>query len=304
MPEQEGRYNPEDAETSPEKSREYIYNFPRNQKLVEPIGKVFSQIKQRVIQGEYNLVIGDDARARIPTLIIREVMNKLVGDNKREFIKTIFLAGGGMSQDITKYSGPASIQKRNETLEYLQNQAKNIEGMGHVPYALLVTEVVETGKGLAHIIEALRTAGISFEIAVLSGVKSTDKNKSKFEEKLGGPIICGDSGPLSPMGGGVQKRYLDTFARPKKEFRSYPANLPRYLINKHFPIKPTTEQIIDSYLDPESAGIQIPPEVLKYYSKEENQEHDEYLNRLQEDIRKAREDVHVAADEIFEKIST
>ena len=77
-------------ENESEANPEYCFEgeFKELESLVLPL---IEKLKENIDKGEYDMLIGDDASGRIPTLILRGIINER---NRGSKVKTRFVAGG------------------------------------------------------------------------------------------------------------------------------------------------------------------------------------------------------------------
>ena len=134
------------------KSEEKIKN-KAIEELEEPLAKVLSKI---ISQGaHYDMIIGDDTSARIPTLIIAKVLNSWYKSQNLEPADVRFAYGK---------SGQAEI-----------DVASVFEHIKAVPAkVLLATEHIESGEHMAYLAGALDRRGVNFDIASLHILRSEE----------------------------------------------------------------------------------------------------------------------------------
>jgi len=181
--------------------------------LGEPVYRIMKQLRAGFEQGQYQVIIGDDASGRIPALIVGEVAGKICHDAGREQPMIRFFAGSRFYGTLIDKTSSKWLNKKEtikETLSLIDWHSK----------ALLVTETISTGASLELLIEQLRELGIQHEIAVVS-LNGESEPKKKLEEKLGVPIYAGGSG-LPPIYNkktlsGVVKKPQETYAVPLRE---------------------------------------------------------------------------------------
>ncbi len=150
---------------SPEKESDYF--LPDVFKELEPLTfSLVAKLKENIDKGEYDVLIGDDASGRIPTLILRGVFNarsrKLhpeLKDSDSEVV-TRFIAGG-------------QVENRKEMEEAL----KKIKSENNKK-ALVVTEYISSGKSMERMSEILNNLGMTFDVAAFI----SNKEKIKIPE--------------------------------------------------------------------------------------------------------------------------
>ncbi len=117
---------------------------------------IVKKLKESIDSGEYDVLIGDDASGRIPTLVLRGIFNERKRKLNPELksieseIKTRFVAGG---QVENKEELKAALTKiKSECPEK----------------ALVITEYVSSGKSIKRIADTLKEIGIPFDVATLT----------------------------------------------------------------------------------------------------------------------------------------
>jgi hypothetical protein len=106
------------------------------------------QLKNGIESGEYSALLGDDVKARIPTLVLEKIFKEKASkdNNSDERIKTYFLTGG---RDIITH--PENLDKVEDYLKKLDFGDKNI---------LIVTEYISFGDTIKFFSKALQDIGI------------------------------------------------------------------------------------------------------------------------------------------------
>lgn len=118
-------------------------------RIVEPMALMIAKLPPLV---DYNTLIGDDVSARIPTLVMRKVVNYFRSQKGLPNIRTFFIVGGEyLKEDI--------IEQRNAFFK------RHSQEWGKTLY---LTEYVELGMGTKQMAEGLTGAGINFDIAAIS----------------------------------------------------------------------------------------------------------------------------------------
>ena len=125
--------------------------------LEKPLQNLLDQLREKIDGGDYHTIIGDDASGRIPTLILRRLFNEVYSKKNLPPIKTFFIAGSQKISDSDK------IKKTDRIFDYLKSI--NISAGEPRKKVLIVTEVIETGKGLLPLTDALNKLEIDYEIA-------------------------------------------------------------------------------------------------------------------------------------------
>lgn len=152
------------------------YNFPEIMKPLK-IGmeSLVLELKDMIDRGEYNTLISDEAAARLPTLILREVIKNKAPNGKD--LNTYFLAlGEGRRPDID----PISIEDRDESERkfLLDNPQKFIlRNKDSLKKALIVTEHIHEGNTIVQIMREFDEVGYTnYDIATISQYHDYFKN--------------------------------------------------------------------------------------------------------------------------------
>lgn len=111
-----------------------------------------------LLAGEYSLLVGDDISGRIPTLILRKVINSVYRGISLLSIRTIFVKASG-------YSGgrvSTKIDERNKnTIEGALAAQKHTK-------ALIMTDTISSGSHVQEIGYSLAQRGLGFDIVTVS----------------------------------------------------------------------------------------------------------------------------------------
>lgn len=143
----------------------------------EPTKKMLEPILENIKNGDYQLLIGDDASGRIPALIVRKFINNAYKHANRPAILTRFIAGSKADDDIGMVS-KSSIGKRTghyvdsgekvrslkvEKWKKVKSYIKKLkdESSPHIDNAIVVTEYIEHGDGLIPVMMGLRKNAIT-----------------------------------------------------------------------------------------------------------------------------------------------
>lgn len=145
--------------------------FLHFEELIIPIQELLKNMRDSINKGEYGTIIGEDASARIPTLILNNVINDIYKENKFEPIQLMFIAGSS-SGLLDAFGKTSEKQKKIEEylLKYLKNKNKKV---------LISTEYIYHGDGLKPLVNALRENNISYDISTVSILG--DNNTSPYE---------------------------------------------------------------------------------------------------------------------------
>jgi len=134
----------------------------------EDFENLLNQLKKNIERGEYSAIIGDDFSGRIPTLIIREVIDRVYKSRERKSIKTFFLrppTDDPMSWELLRQQLPKNAAK-------IKTELKDDK-----PRVLLVTELVSGGRSIEQLLEALNGQGLRADVAAL---ELANPNNTRF----------------------------------------------------------------------------------------------------------------------------
>jgi hypothetical protein len=195
----EAAFQPAQEKPNPE-----IKNVPIED-LELPIENILVQIKDKIKQGYYTTIVGDDASGRIPALILKGVFDKLSEKYQFESPELYFLAGGDSEmKDLGKQKKVALVKKF--IIDHSLNQ-------GNV---LLVTEHIRRGASLHDVDQAFRESGCNYEIAsVTVDLHSPDE----ISKNISGAIIPGLYEDPPKIWG---KTGLSGVGKNAKQLHSYP----------------------------------------------------------------------------------
>jgi hypothetical protein len=132
------------------------------EELREPILKMMEgELAEKLKNGHYKMIIGDDASGRVPALIVYGIAARFAQDREEDKPMMIFLAGSRKHAD--------KKEKSKRTTEELRRilRRKNIDP-DEVKNALVVTEHQHTGISSKPIVFGLQGLGIDVEIAAVS----------------------------------------------------------------------------------------------------------------------------------------
>ena len=149
---------------------------------------------------KYNIVIGDDASGRVPTLVLSGLIREINQQDNLEPPKVLFFAAGRRdSKRIEKKV------KRGIT-EHLLGLEKKGEINPEKSRALIVTEHMDTGKSLEYLTEAVKAAGLSCDAASLTSESDIEDYKFNKSKKLqGSKLYTGKQIGVPPFYGKSRK---------------------------------------------------------------------------------------------------
>jgi hypoxanthine phosphoribosyltransferase len=151
---------------------EQNFHFKEIAEIEPAMVSLISQLKEKIENGEYDTLISDDVGGRIPTIILRKIIEKLNPDKN---IETYFIASG-------KNYLPFSWEK-NDDYEKLREHLKKITKK--TKKALVVTQFIFTGKTLIRLADALKDVGLdNFDIAAVDAMPHFEK-ENFLRRKIG-----------------------------------------------------------------------------------------------------------------------
>lgn len=135
-------------------------SIPEIAGIMPQMQAVVAELKRAFRNGDYGLLVGDDTSGRIPTLILKGVIDHINKSYGRSSIPTVFVQSSqfGLSRDNT---------------ELLTVAAKALVDLSKRKRALIVTEYLDTGNHVKHIGELIHQYGGSYDIVTLGQVMST-----------------------------------------------------------------------------------------------------------------------------------
>ena len=138
-------------------TRETKITLPEIAELEEPTKKIIEQLRSRIENGEYGLIIGEDVSGRIPALILGR------------FIKRIYRLRGVRVPEIIFIPG-----KLDEEYDYKETLKKYVfkYGAREGDRILIVTEAIDTGQSLKVLSKLLAECGFTIDIATIGIIKS------------------------------------------------------------------------------------------------------------------------------------
>ncbi len=168
-----------EKETSQE-TQNTEYNFEIMEKVEPAMVSLVEQLKDKIESGEYSALLSDEVGGRIPTLVLRKIMQEK-GPESEEQLKAYFLPAGNY------------IRRRSEE-EYkkFKEHVKKLNfGDGKI---LIVTEFTFSAETLNKIGSLLKGANVKNHIdaaALMAGGALTEEMENS-SESFGGEIFIGE----------------------------------------------------------------------------------------------------------------
>jgi hypothetical protein len=121
----------------------------RNLDVLAALYKVCEKLKP--LAGHFKVIVSDEASARIPSLIIKDVLDAV---RKKEHLPPLTIR--------FLVAGASSDQQKTAVEEYIRQNAPSLD------QALLVTEYIETGNGIANLLQLFSRHGLHPMVAAVS----------------------------------------------------------------------------------------------------------------------------------------
>ena len=243
--------------------------------LEEPIKKIIEKIKDRIENGEYGLIIGDDASGRIPALILGNFIKKISEQKDFDRPNIIFIPGKLEKDDFWSvlFKSVVASKKQHEELDdYLSKH-----GARKDKKILIITDTLKTGYSLLTLIELLKRAGYGCDIATIG-----------IESPIPGQDLKTNLRGIDVFSGGYRDKTRDEDQNTpliyKEEARKYTGvyKNPGDKISKTFKSAALPEGVYPEDVNPENIQTNIPRQ------------------QIQESINKAREDAKVVTNHLID----
>lgn len=179
------------------------YEFKRKMEQIDqlekPLENLLSQLKEKIENGEYEVLIGEDASGRMPTPILGSVIKEIYKKN-------------GLPPPIIRFvAGSASLDAKNQPHKrkrelidaYVESLVKDLRISKRI---LLITDTIVTGKSLKPLVDALEKNKVSFDIATV-GIPTRMVGVKDVEEALGKKIYYGSEGQPHIKNRSPSRRY-------------------------------------------------------------------------------------------------
>jgi hypoxanthine phosphoribosyltransferase len=239
------------------KAEKYKFHFEEIKGLLEPMKKILERLRPDIEAGAYQLVIGDDASGRIPTLIVSKVIKEIYRTKGYPELDIRFIAGGGSGYGQTSLSeitlslkehvlSPKILSERRELIREIKDDSE-----GKLKRALIVTDIIETGKSLRPLVTALNSEGMAVDIAAVNAAPENRKYYSK--NILGSRVINGCGSPniySKPYISGVEKNVGDLFAESYKKVQEHgipPEDIQKDIYDAREDVKEISRRLMDWY---------------------------------------------------------
>ncbi|KKR02684.1 MAG: hypothetical protein UT29_C0001G0164 [Candidatus Yanofskybacteria bacterium GW2011_GWA1_39_13] len=130
--------------------------------LEKPIKIIIEKIKNRIENGEYGLIIGDDASGRIPTRILGDFIREISRIRGHHQPNIIFIPGK-LKEGMLGVVGSGERQMVQKKFE------QHLSKYGAIPdkKILIITDTVFSGESLRGLADLIKEAGYVLEIATI-----------------------------------------------------------------------------------------------------------------------------------------
>ncbi len=155
-----------------EKQDEKEVVFGEVAELELPIKIIIEKIESRIENGEYGLIIGDDASGRILTLILGNFIKKISEMKRLDKPNIIFIPGRLRRR----------ILGRDNDIKELEEHVSSF-GASKDKRVLIVTDTVLTGDSLKTLVAVLHEIGFTCDIATI-GVETDEKDLLERDSNL------------------------------------------------------------------------------------------------------------------------
>jgi len=158
-----------------------IHN-PAIRELADPIMKLLWELRDKIEEGSFDSIIGDDSSGRIPALVFSNVINRIYKQKEIPKIDTKFLAGSrGYKEGEERFS-----IKVKKIVDFINIRLlKNVNDREASKKTLIVTDTIFKGNSLLPLVRALQETHKPYDIATISMTKG--KNLG-IEQMLGAEI--------------------------------------------------------------------------------------------------------------------
>jgi hypoxanthine phosphoribosyltransferase len=259
MPEQLSPVEPIETE----KKFESIPSNEERQKKIDQIvelsHKPINELRKQIENGDYKIIIGDDASGRVSALIWRDFLNHVNTENDRAGVETFFLAGSKTLdaaqtrekiKAITDYLIGQRVNGPTEPVSGIRIKEKISSKNDKV---LIVTDTINSGQSLIPLTQALSATGTRYDIVTNSLL--TVVPQVVLESNLGARIHCGekrteDYAPLvykDVAASGVVKNDEDLFATPVNTKEIYDVSSHELLSKTRDLIPVAGAELVDYY---------------------------------------------------------
>ncbi|GEM_PF-2366837 len=181
------------------------------EELREPLRILLTEFREEFDKRAYDFIIGDDASGRIPALIIGGIAKAVAKEHGKQPPQIVFFAGS---------RGLANEEKREEKIQTIATHlTKRLEENQLPPRVLLVTEYIDTGRGVLPLTEAFRRTGIEYDVASIIIGNSVENLRNRLHMKPTERFVYSSQSASLPkvysdtQASGVVKNPIETYSR-------------------------------------------------------------------------------------------
>lgn len=145
-----------------------------------PVGELYrpmrSLVKNLAVQlesGDFEILVGEDASGRVPSFIMKRIIDRIYEMSGRPHPKMIFLAGGSISRKSEDRE-----KKKNAIVAYLKESGLEQQ---NIHRALIITDTIHTGRSSSLLENALSELNIRVDIASVASTKSKSELGADYE---------------------------------------------------------------------------------------------------------------------------
>jgi hypothetical protein len=174
------------------------------------LARLVLELKERGLS--YDTIISDDASGRLPSLLLRKIINYANERLGKAPVKTIFITG------VRKVPDSYRTLVINEKAKFI---AKEALSFGR---ALLVTEYIGTGRSIRVLIDLLEKEDVIFDIAAVSICHPPAKYPKEIRDRLLYGVVgdCGTDFYTRSDFSGVRNQGPQSFIHPVTD-KGYPS---------------------------------------------------------------------------------
>src|SRR3989344_3836235 len=162
-------------------------------RIIAELEKPLTKILEKIRNQDFDLIIGDDASGRIPTLILSEFFKAKAEKEGKELPKIIFIAGGTRTITNETRKKETVDKKKKEIGHFLDRQVKITNDSEVIPHVLVVTDTIDTGVTLQPLVETLKERGLNI-LVVTVGAMRGELTAEDFKNRYGVGVIYGIKG--------------------------------------------------------------------------------------------------------------
>lgn len=170
--------------------------------LLWAIARLVYELRERVL--DYDSIISDDVSGRLPSLILRKLINRKREEQEKDPIPIYFVAGG-------KTFEPLEEIQRSSVRDFIEEKKDELGDK-----TLVSTEYIKKGHGIRWLLKIVKEAGLQYDVSTV-GVFPEFEFQDDGEDVLSGRMIYGAKGSegaflYKKLATGVMKDELEWFS--------------------------------------------------------------------------------------------